>query len=103
VAEAENLDADDADLDAEYERIADGVGQKPNQVRKAYERNDAVPELRAELRKRKALDWLFNHIEIVDPEGRPIEHTLVVPPGPSEAVDQADSDESGVGSEENEA
>jgi trigger factor len=114
VAEAEGLEADDADLDAEYERIAAGVRQKPNQVRKAYERNDAVPELRAELRKRKALDWLFNHIEIVDPEGQPIEHGLVVPKGAaggaaSESDAEADAgghaggDESAVGSEENEA
>jgi trigger factor len=110
VAEAESLEADDADLEAEYERIAADVRQKPNQVRKAYERNDAVPELRAELRKRKALDWLFNHIEIVDPDGQPIEHGLVVPQGALEgAADvpevnaEQPGDESAVGSEENEA
>ncbi|MDQ1423435.1 MAG: trigger factor [Acidimicrobiaceae bacterium] len=110
VAEAESLDVDDADLEAEFERIAADVRQKPNQVRKAYERNDAVPELRAELRKRKALDWLFNHIEIVDPEGQPIEHGLVVPKGSADAADgepdgdeNTGGDESAGGSEENEA
>ena len=110
VAEAESLDVDDADLEAEFARIAADVRQKPNQVRKAYERNDAIPELRAELRKRKALDWLFNHIEIVDPEGQPIEHGLVVPQGALEAAadePEADGepggDESAAGSEENEA
>ena len=70
VAEAEELDVDDDDLAAEYERVAVRVRQKPNQVRKAYERNDAVPELRWELRKRKALDWVLEHVEIVDEEGR---------------------------------
>jgi trigger factor len=55
------------------------VRQKPNQVRKAYERNDAVVELKAELRKRKALGWLLDHVEIVDDEGRLIERSLIVP------------------------
>lgn len=88
VAEAEDLQVDDDDLEAEYERIALGLRQKPNQVRKAYERQDAVPELRAELRKRKALDWLLEHIEIVDPDGQPIERGLVVPQAEAAAADE---------------
>ena len=71
MAAAEALEADDDDLDAEYERIAVQVGQKPNQVRKAYERNDLVPELTAQIRKSKALDWLLHHVEMVDPERPP--------------------------------
>ena len=35
------------------------VGQKPAQVRQAYEQNDAVTELIAQIRKTKALDWLL--------------------------------------------
>ena len=71
VADAEGIEVNDDDLEAEYERIAVRVNQKPNQVRKAYERNDAVSGLRGELRKRKALEWLLRHVEIVDAEGRP--------------------------------
>ena len=44
------------------------VGQKAKDVRKAYEQNDAVPELMAQIRKSKALDWLLHHVEIVDDE-----------------------------------
>jgi trigger factor len=88
VAEAEELDVDDDDLAAEYERVAVRVGQKPNQVRKAYERNDAVPELRWELRKRKALDWVLEHVEIVDEEGRPIDRTAILP-SPDEVAEAA--------------
>jgi trigger factor len=79
VADAEQLQVDDDDLDAEYARIAVRVNQKPNQVRKAYERNDAIPELRWELRKRKALDWLLEHVEIVDTEGKPIDRATILP------------------------
>ena len=78
VAVAEAIEVDDDDLEAEYARIAMQVGQKAKDVRKAYERNDAVPELVAQMRKSKALDWLLHHVEIVDPDGKPIDRDLVL-------------------------
>ena len=51
-----------------------------HQVRKAYERSDAVSGLRAEIRKAKALEWLLRHVEIVDTEGAPIDRDLLLPP-----------------------
>ena len=78
VAQAEQLDADDGDLAAEYERMAMQFNQKPNQVRKAYEQNDLVPELVAQIRKSKALDWLIHHVEMVDPEGAVLERDLIL-------------------------
>ena len=92
VADAEGVEIEPDDLEAEYVRIAAQVKQKPNQVRKAYERNDSVAELVAELRKRKALEWLLDHVEIVDPEGRPIERTLIIPA--DDAADDAATDDS---------
>jgi trigger factor len=80
VAEAEGIEATDDDLEAEYQRIAVRVNQKPNQVRRAYDRNDAVSGLRAEIRKAKALDWLLHHVEIVDADGAPIDRDLLLPP-----------------------
>jgi trigger factor len=78
VATAEGLDVTDDDIAAEYARIAIQVRQKPNEVRKAYERNDAVTDLIAQVRKSKALDWLVEHVEVVDPEGNPIDRELVM-------------------------
>ena len=78
VAAAEGIVIDDNDLDHEYDRIAVQVRQKPAQVRKAYERNDAVSELTAQLRKSKALDWLLHHIEIVDPAGNVIGNDVIL-------------------------
>ncbi|MEP6661170.1 MAG: trigger factor [Acidimicrobiales bacterium] len=79
VATAENIEADDDDLDAEYARIAERAKEKITNVRKAYERNDAVAGLRAEIRKRKALEWLTEHVEIVDPEGQAIDLAELTP------------------------
>jgi trigger factor len=78
VAAAEAIEVDDADVEAEYARIAMQVGQKAKDVRKAYERNDAVTELIAQMRKSKALDWLLHHVEIVDPDGKTIDRELVL-------------------------
>ena len=87
VADAEGITADDDDVAAEYERIANGQGVKPKDVRRAYEKNDAVPELKAEIRKRKAMDWLVEHVEIVDPDGQPIDRSELEFRG---AIDDAD-------------
>jgi trigger factor len=78
VAAAEAIDVEPDEVEAEYARIAMRVGQKAKDVRKAYERNDAVPELIAQLRKSKALDWLLHHVEMVDPDGNPIDRDLVL-------------------------
>lgn len=69
VATAEAIEVDDDDLNAEYARIAMQVRQKASEVRKAYEKNDAVTDLKAQMRKTKALDWLLEHAEVVDEAG----------------------------------
>jgi trigger factor len=94
VADAEAIEATDDDLEAEYQRIAVRVNQKPNQVRKAYERNDATSGLRAELRKAKALEWLLHHVEVVDTEGTPIDRDLLLPPDHDHDHDHDHEDDS---------
>jgi trigger factor len=69
VATAEAIEVDDDDLNAEYARIAMQVRQKASEVRKAYEKNDAVTDLMSQMRKSKALDWLLEHAEVVDEAG----------------------------------
>ncbi len=78
VGQAEGLEVTDDDINAEYARIAVQVRQKASEVRKAYEKNDAVTDLVAQMRKSKALDFLLDHVEIVDPEGNPIDRALVI-------------------------
>jgi trigger factor len=78
IAAAENFEVTDDDLEQEYERIAMQVRQKVAQVRKAYEKNDAVSELTSQLRKSKALDWLLHNVEIVDPAGNRIDNDVIL-------------------------
>ena len=78
VAKAEGLEATDDDVEAEYSRIAVQVRQKVGEVRKAYERNDAIDELRAQIAKSKALKWLMDHAELVDETGASIDRELIL-------------------------
>jgi trigger factor len=72
VAEAQNISADDDELDHELNRIATQAGRKVAQVRKVYEQNDALGELVAQIRKSKAVDWLLRNSTLVDPDGNAI-------------------------------
>ena len=78
VAEAESIDVEPHDLDAEYARMAMQYQQKAKDIRKAYEDNDAVPELVAQIRKSKAFDWLLHNVEFVDDSGSVIDRDTLL-------------------------
>ena len=90
VATAEGLEVDDDELEAEYEAVAQRVGEKVSKVRKQLERNGQVSAVRSDLRTRKALEWLVEHVELVDEAGNAVERdALEVSP----VDDPDDSDE----------
>lgn len=76
VAVAEGIDCSDEDLDAEIESVAVRVGEKPAKVRQQLERNDQIPAVRSDITKRKALEWLLDHVAIVDEHGEPVDRSL---------------------------
>jgi trigger factor len=78
VAASEAIDVADDELEIEYARMAMQFGQKARDVRRVYEQNDAVPELIAQIRKSKAIDWLLHHVEMVDTDGTVIDRELVL-------------------------
>ena len=76
-AEAEELDISDEELEDEIVHISGHVNEKPDKVRRQLERNDQLPLVRSDLRKKKALDWLLEHVEVVDDEGEPVDRALL--------------------------
>ncbi len=78
VADAESIDAEPNDFEAEYARMAMQYGQKAKDIRRAYEQNEAVPELAAQIRKSKAFDWLLHNIGFVDPDGDSIDRDTLL-------------------------
>ena len=76
VAVAERIECSDEELDEEIESVASRVGEKPAKVRLQLERNDQIPAVRSDITKRKALEWLLEHVEIVDEHGNPVDRSL---------------------------
>lgn len=75
VAAAEGIECSDEELDEEIESVAERVGEKPAKVRSQLERNDQIPAVRSDITKRKALEWLLEHVEIVDENGNPVDRS----------------------------
>lgn len=93
VADAEGITCGDDELDAEIEMVAERVGEKPAKVRRQFERNDQIPAVRSDITKRKALDWLLEHVEVVDPEGEPIDRADLEPVDEGDESADESSDE----------
>jgi len=80
VADAEGIEVDDEDVDAEIEAAAPSTGETPAKLRARLDRDGRLPGVRSDLRKRKALDWLTEHVDLVDPDGQPFDHALFEEP-----------------------
>jgi trigger factor len=88
VAEAEGIEVDDDDLEAEWEAVAARVGRKPAQVKKDFERGGQVSAVRSDLRNRRAMQWLIERVELVDESGSPVDRASleVAPDADAEAT-----------------
>jgi len=78
VAAAEAFEVTEDDLDAEFSQMGMRFGEKPAKVRRAYETQGAMPDLVNQIRKSRALDHLLHHVDIVDPDGQPIDRDLIL-------------------------
>ncbi|MEW6153900.1 MAG: trigger factor [Actinomycetota bacterium] len=96
VADNEELEVTDADLDAEIERLAERRKEKPEAVRRKLQNGGDLPAVRSGLRKNKALEWLIEHTEFVDEDGRVIDRSELelpteAPDGPDLNADADDA------------
>jgi trigger factor len=88
VAEAEGTEVTEEDVEAELEQLAERFGQKPAQLRTQFERNEQMPLVRSDIRKRKALEWLLEQVEVVDEAGNPVDRAALTIE--ADAEDEAD-------------
>jgi trigger factor len=93
VADAEDVECTDDDLEEELTSVAERVGEKVGQVRREFERGGQLAAVRSDVRKRKALDWLLERVEIVDEDGQPIDRSeFEIRPAPDESQDESDDE-----------
>jgi trigger factor len=82
VADAESLHVDDADMQADAERIAERMEFDPAEMRGSLDRIGGWSTLRAERRKAMALEWLMDNATLTDPDGEPVDRELLAVPEP---------------------
>lgn len=94
IAETEKLEIEDADIEAEIDRIADQSGESPRRVRARMEKEDLIEALATELLERKALDTVLSTAEYEDYALNPIEEddTGAVTAVEASAVPEAEDD-----------
>ncbi len=72
LVEAEEVALSDEELLAEIVTMAERMGTTPTELRRQLDTAGRTGAVRSELRKGKALEWLLDHVELVDEEGNPM-------------------------------
>ena len=80
----EEIAATDEEVDAEVERIAQQMDEKPAKVRKDLERRGVIEAVRSDIARGKALAFLIDHAEVVDDDGNTVDLSLPQPEAPRE-------------------
>lgn len=79
LAVSEGLEATDADLDGEFEQLAEGTGMPIEELRSQISTPNQLMLMKADITKRNAADWLLDHVEVVDEDGNVIDTDALEP------------------------
>ena len=90
VADAEGIECTEDDLTDELDGVAARVGQTADEVRARFERVGRLSAVRSDIRKRKALEWLLERAEVLDPDGATIDRSELELPVDSDDEDDED-------------
>jgi trigger factor len=94
VADAEGIECTDDDLQEELDGVAARVGEDADVVLERLERGGQMSAVRSDIRKRKALEWLLERAEVLDPEGATIDRSeLELPSDEDDGEDDTATDE----------
>jgi trigger factor len=78
VADAENLEVSDDELAAEMQRLADESNRSVGDVARQVAEGTGLERLRSDIRSSKAVEWLLDHVEVVDEQGNPMDRALLL-------------------------
>jgi trigger factor len=80
VIAAEAIEPDEAMVEEELVRLAGQLETDLADVRVQLERAGRMSAVRSDVQRRQAFDWLSERAEVVDPDGNPVDRTLLEPP-----------------------
>ncbi len=72
----EQIEASDEEMDAEIDRLAERMGEKPARVRRDLDKQGLLEAVRSDIARGKALEFLIDHTTVVDQDGNTIDLTL---------------------------
>jgi len=72
LADAEDIEVADEELDAELAAMAERLSVSPKEVRDRLERSGRLLAVRSDRRTTKAAQWLIDHVGLVDEDGDPV-------------------------------
>jgi trigger factor len=75
VSDAEGIECTDDDLAVDLAQVAERVELDVAEVRSTFESDGRLSAVRSDIRKRKALEWLLERVEVLDPEGATIDRS----------------------------
>ena len=102
VAEAEGIECTDDDLAEEIAGVAARVDSTPEEVRERFERVGQLSAVRSDIKKRKALEWLLERAEVLDPDGATIDRSELELPADDDEHDDTATDEAAEGTDDDE-
>ncbi len=105
VADAEGLEGDGDQLEEYLGMLAGQTGGDVDGIREALTASGRMLEVRSDLRKQAALDWVLERAEIVDEDGNEVDRALLEPPEepePAAIPDAGDAVDETVGSADDE-
>jgi trigger factor len=77
LADAEDIQVTEQELDQAVEEMAHQAGSTPADLRRRLDRAGRLPAVRSDRRKAKALSWLLEHVDLVDDDGKPVDRDIL--------------------------
>ena len=74
------IEVSDEDLDKFFDSQAQQFSQPTSDIRDAYQRAGQMSAVRSEIKKSKALEWVLEHVNIVDEDGSLVDRGALVLP-----------------------
>ena len=72
LADAEDVQVNDDELEETIGEMAQQAGTSAADLRRRLDRAGRLPAVRSDRRKSKALTWLFDQVDLVDEDGKPL-------------------------------
>ncbi len=93
IAEKENLEVGDDEVDTELQQVAAQIERSIDEVRSEFVEAGRMPSLRSDLLKSKALDWVMERANLVDEDGQQVSPDALELPTQDEPAAETDSGE----------